>query len=127
MEDKIAYQNWPQTVKVTTALSTKKFLIKSPAVAYIFGYLIFIGSILGLIYNFIQNSDFSFWSNHHNLASIIMGFAIIVEGNSIRWVANNSSWEERFNHKSSLTHKVIYILITLVLIGCLFSIIFIPE
>lgn len=119
MNDQIKYQDWPKIVKVTTALSNNKILLKSPTIPYVLGYFLFIGGILGLVYAFFKSESFIATSNISNITYILIGLANVISGNSIKWIASNSSWEERFKNKSSLSNKIIYILISLLLVACL--------
>lgn len=123
MNNIIKYQNWPQIVKITTAFVHKRFFSRSPTFSYVVGYLCLIGGIIGLAYAYTKQYPLIAENYFANLCYIILGIACIISGNSIKWIASNSTWEERFQNKSSLSVKVIYILITALLLACALGII----
>ena len=114
MKEKIKYQNWPERVKITTALSNKNFLIKNHKIPL--GYILLVIGILDFNY-----SDFS--KSLKPLGFIFIGIANLVSANSFKWIANNSSWEERFEITSATLHKLIYLMVTIILLMFLYVII----
>ncbi len=123
MDNKINYENWPQFVKVTTALANRKLTLKSPTLPNVLGYLLLIGGIIGLIYSIVNSELLNIENYLPNLSYILIGGANIIAAKSIKWIASNSTWEERFKNTSSIENKMIYILISLILIACLLSIV----
>lgn len=116
MKEKIKYQNWPERVKITTALSNKNFLIKNHKIPLILGYIVLVIGILDFNY-----SDFS--KSLKPLGFILIGIVNLVSANSLKWIANNSSWEERFENTSATLHKLIYLMVTIILLMFLYVII----
>jgi len=49
MKEKINYQNWPERVKILTALSNKNLLIKNYKIPRTLGYFVLIMGIIDLI------------------------------------------------------------------------------
>lgn len=123
MNNKVTYQNWPQIVKVTTALSNKKVLLKTPTISYVLGYLLLIGGVFGLAYALYKQYPLTVENYFANISYVLIGVANVVTGNSIKWIAMNSSWEERFANKSSVTNKVIYVVVSLIMLACLVGVI----
>ncbi len=108
MNTKVIYQDWPQSVKITTALTNRKLIIKSPTFPYVVGYLCLIVGVLGVAYA-LNNQDPGTQKHYiPDVCYIIVGLANILSGNSIKWIALNSSWEERLENKSSTGNKIMY-------------------
>jgi len=123
MNNKIKYQDWPQIVKITTALSNRELFIKSPTFPFVVGYFCLIGGVFGLAYAFYKEFPITLENYIPKISYILIGLASIISGNSIKWIVSNSSWKERFENKSSIANKIIYILISMVLSAGLVGII----
>lgn len=119
----IKYQNWPEFVKVITALSNKRFTVKSPTIPMVLGYLLLLGGLFDLIYNFSQNNISELSDFLDPLGYTIIGALNIASGNAIKWINKNSSWEERFENSSTTFHKVLAVLfVAIALVGAYFAI-----
>ena len=122
MKGEIKYQDWPEKVKLVTALSNKHFFLTNHKVPLSLGYILLVTGILSLIYGLFNSSTTEgFNLLIHPLCSILIGVANIVSGTSLKWISVNSSWDERFANTSSLHHKIGYLLISAILIVCLIA------
>ena len=122
MKEQIKYQNWPERVKIITALSNKKFLLKNHKISYTLGWIVLILGVMELIYDVTQNrTDYTDLLNP--LSLVLIGLVNLAAGNALKWIANNSSWEERFENSSTTLHKIISISMIIILFICLYMII----
>jgi len=122
MNELIQYQNWPEHVKITTALSNKKFLITNYNINLGLGYFLLIIAVIGTIFCMYQSEDIVMSDILESLAFGIIGLVNVIAGYSSKWISRNSSWEERFEHKSSGFHKALSIVITVILFAALYVI-----
>lgn len=119
----IKYQNWPEFVKVITALSNKRFTLKSPTIPMMLGYILLLGGFFDLIYKFSQNNISEFSDFLSPLGSALIGALNIASGNAIKWINKNSSWEERFENSSTTFHKILAaFFVGIALVGAYFAI-----
>ncbi len=123
MEDKIKYQDWPEMVKIATALSSKNFLIKNQKIPQILGYIVLVIGLLDLIFILFQDGISDLTNLLHPLAVMIIGVLNLGSSRMLKWIAENSSWEERFENTSSTVHKVLNVLSIGVLFLCVYVII----
>ncbi len=123
MSTQVPYESWPRYVKVVTAISNPKFVFKSPTLNLVLGYLLFIPGLLAFIYAFFAGDVADHMSHIPNLGYMIVGIGNIIGGYAIKWIADNSSWEERFDNTSTTVDKIIWFLVTGLLVLCLYWII----
>jgi len=123
----ISYSNWPNWVKILTAYYFKPVmgLVKNPKTVRNLSFMsLLIGFMLLLQFNFMESVVNKPFLRNLNLSlaflailNILLGLLNLFYNYPVHlWVNNNSSWEERFSHKSSKKHKSQYLLIWLVLI-----------
>lgn len=122
MKKETKYQDWPESVKTSTALANKNFQLKNSSIATTLGYIVLVLGIIDLIYGLVQSQMSSLTHLISPLSYILVGIASIVSGNSIKWINQNSSWEERFNNTSSSFHKFMYLLVSVILLICIYGI-----
>ncbi len=123
MKEHIKYQDWPERVKITTALSGKNFLIRNHKIPKILGYIVLAMGGLDLIFIVAQNGLTDFRSLLSPLGVAIIGLLNLGGSSSLKWVADNSSWEERFENTSSISHKLISLIPLVILFVCLYLVI----
>jgi hypothetical protein len=123
MSTQVSYQNWPRYVKVVTAMSNPKLVLKSPTFNLVSGYLLFILGIIEIIYRFFMAETSGNMSQIPSLGSVFIGLASIVAGYAIKWISNNSTWEERFANTPSKVDKCMWFLVTGLLFVCLYLIV----
>lgn len=123
MEDKIKYQDWPEMVKMATALSSKNFVIKNPKIPRTLGYIVLTMGLLDLIFIVFQDGISDFTNLLHPLAVMIIGVLNLGSSRMLKWIAEHSSWEERFANTSSTAHKFINVLSIAILFLCVYVII----
>jgi len=123
----IEYPNWSEWVKTITAFYWKSFILKNPKV--IFGIsavnLIGGGILLAQYYFLFDTKAGEFIGKKGEFAFVFLAAINIVLGlfnllftyRMYTWVYANSSWEERFAHKSSGKHQFQYFLMWVVLLG----------
>lgn len=126
MENKISYQNWPLLPKIVTALSTKKLFVKlviknHKTILYL-GYFVLVIGLIGLIYAFTQTIK-EIRDLLEPISYIVIGLVNIMNASAIKWINLNSSWEERFDNKSSVTHKAINIFVLALLLASAYVIV----
>ena len=122
MKENIKYQDWPESVKIATALSNKRFFIQNHSIPKVLGYFLLIVGILDLVFRVIQNSIADFSNVLNPLGFIIIGLFNLGSSNILKWIAKNSSWEERFDNTSTTTHKILSLSSMLILLLCLYLI-----
>lgn len=122
----IAYEEWPEWVKTTTAFYWKRFILKNPknifglsAVNLLVGVLLIVESyFLSDSLTDIKGKRADFILIFLAVINIVLGlYNLIVTYRMYTWVYTNSSWEERFAHKSNSKHQFQNILIWVVLLG----------
>ena len=123
MKEKIKYQDWPEMVKITTALSNRNFLIKNHKVPLILGYIVLSIGGLDLIFRVVQSGLADVSNLLSPLGVVIVGLFNIGGSSTLKWIADNSSWEERFENTSSTSHKLISIIPYAILFLCVYVII----
>lgn len=122
MKQFIEYPNWPESHKILTALSSKKLLIKNEKFIKRIGYF---AIIIGIIYiiDALTSSVFESGELLASIGFILIGGLNVINSKVVKWVNEHSSWDERFNNTSSTNHKLIYLLISVVMLACLYFII----
>jgi len=118
LEHTIGYPNWPVITKVTTAFTWNTLEIKNHKVPLYLGWACVALGVLDAIYG-----DFTWRNSIGPAAYILIGVANIISARVIKWISQHSSWEERYNHKSRVGHKIMYVLVSIVLLVCLYSVI----
>ena len=139
MKKNIPYKEWPEYVKITTSfIKLNKSPWNSPKrarnfffVFILLGFSIILPEIPFQLPNGPNKIDF-----HSNWKLFSLGIAIIVISfynllityNAVRWIHQNSTWDERETNQSELKHKIFAIgiplsilLISLFLFGLLYS------
>lgn len=109
----VEYANWPEWIKVATGLYVKKVIPKDPKVVrklslfnLLIGALVLIMGLSG-----DANRILKFPLVFLGFLNIILGIINFFYGYKMyQWVTQNSSWEERFSHKSSGKHQFQYLL-----------------
>lgn len=125
MEKKeIKYEDWPVGSKIITALSSKTLTPKGYNIAYVIGIVYLIGTVIQFILDVVNNGFSLTGFNFMYIANLSIGLACLAEGITKKWIAENSSWQERFDNQSSTAHKVIYIVLTLYLLFCALGVVF---
>ena len=116
MEQNISYQNWPALPRIVTAFKWNKLEVKNHKVPLYLGWACV---VLGfLIADYEMN-----WRNFIGpVCMIAIGVANIINARGIKWINLHSTWEERYSHKSSTSDKIVYILVSVLLIICLYGI-----
>ncbi len=123
MSTQVPYESWPRYVKVVTAMSNPKFVFKSPTLNLVLGYLLFILGIIEIIYRFFIAETPDHMSQIASLSSVFIGLASIVASYAIKWISNNSTWEERFANTSGIMDKCMWFFVTGILFVCLYLIV----
>jgi len=123
MKNHIKYPDWPTSVKMITSLSNKIILIKNPSFALVIGVIVLFGGVIDLIQNVFKFESTNPINLLVSLSYIFIGLGSIANGYSNKWIVENSSWEERFDHQSSFLHKCLYIILTIFLLSCLYLVI----
>jgi len=119
------YDAWPSMVKITTALANQNFVVRNYKIPFFLGGLLAGLGFASALYLLIDTSeDQGLLDLIHPLAFIIIGLANLLGGKSVKWIAENSSWEERFRNHSSWNHRMIYLLVSAILLYCLYLIVF---
>ncbi len=129
----IPYEDWPEWIKTVTAFYYKRFIksIISPKTVRSFSYLSFLIGILAIAEStehidgltdtpFGQRMNFILISG--GILNILIGVLNWFYNYKLHlWINENSSWEERFAHKSSGKHQFQYfiMLAVLITISCL--------
>ncbi|MEM1119410.1 MAG: hypothetical protein AAGJ18_03125 [Bacteroidota bacterium] len=123
MENKIAYENWPEWTKLMTAFRLKSITIKEPGVAtgvsivnIAIGVFFFIPALYSFGYknNISEVSSLDFWSIYIAALNLVIGiFNLVITKNAIAWIKENSLWEERDKHTSANKYKFLYVLMML--------------
>ncbi len=119
MNQGIQYNQWPPYVKVATALSSKNFfssrVYKFPIVL---GWILLVAGVAESVYNFAFNKSYSY-ELLYSLGYLVIGGLSLWTGLASKWIATHSSWEERFENRSSSLNKTIYIVLTILALGLL--------
>lgn len=110
----VTYEQWPRVVKISTALTRQKH-IKSHTFPQFIGFILIVITLLGIDYSFTNPKEEILRAS----CNFMLAIATLISAYSIKWINTNSSWEERLQHKSSSSHKIIYFIITFVLLTCL--------
>lgn len=115
MPNAVPYQEWPFVVKLTTAISHRKFIYSDSKTAKWMMYLFLIITVAALVPLFLRRSE---TNGLHQFTEVLFWgfgtFLMYLSYSSYKWIEANSSWEKRFEHKSSGTHKLLHLLITAV-------------
>ena len=121
----IPYEEWPEWIKATTAFYAKSLILKNPKlILWLSAINISLGFVLLAQHHFYFGES-EFMEARANFAFVFLAAINIVLGlfnifSSYRmynWIYTNSSWEERFAHKSSGKHQFQYFLMWIVLVG----------
>jgi len=123
----ITYPNWPNWVKILTAYYYKPAmkLVKNPKTVRNLSFFSFIvGFSLLLQFDFMERvinepflRNFNITIAFLAILNILLGMLNLFYNYRVHlWINKNSSWEERFSHKSNQKHRLQYLLIWLVLI-----------
>jgi len=119
MKNNIPYSQWPKYVKFLTALNGSETWTEYKMFILV-GRLFLLGGFFRLIAIIIDGpkSTLDEWAN---LAAIIVISVIcIIEGYAIKWIIDNSSWEERFKNKSSFVYKLLCLGLFIVMLWGIF-------
>lgn len=122
MREEINYSNWPSHIKLATALSNKKVLIKNYKIPLYLAYFLVLLGLIGIIYSIVHSEAFVVTDLLDDLCYAIIGGVNILNGYSLKWILNNSSWEERFANSSTLFYKIFNVFISVILLACLYGI-----
>lgn len=115
----VSYIHWPEWIKILTARYVKKVIPKDPKVVRSLSMLNLVVGVGILIMGYFTHNDSNAISSFGgDLVLIFLGILNLVLGlwnffvtyNLYVWVTENSSWEERFAHKSSGKHQLLYFL-----------------
>jgi len=120
MNNNTEYQNWPERVKITTALSSDKFIMSNYKFHLYVGYFVMTIGCIDAIDWFSSSKTEEFISP---LAFIFLGIVNLFSAFSLKWISENSSWDERFKNNSSLSNRLISVFIILLVFACLYGII----
>ena len=117
----VPYGEWPEWVKIFSAAYIKSLIVKTPKKVRQLSYVSFFIGILLLIQQYSYWNDESAYRRNFNpafplillgLLNVLLGFLnYFVTYKLYAWVYGNSSWEERFAHRSSGKHKFQYFLV----------------
>jgi len=125
----VPYEEWPEWIKTTTAFYSKSLVtaFKNPRKIR---YLSFVNLGIGVLVilegiYFSRNSMGSEVLEKMDFMLIFLGILNLIIGllaysygyRLYSWIANNSSWEERFAYKSSGKHQFRYILTLVVILA----------
>ena len=121
MKGEIKYQNWPTKVKIATALANKKMYSTNYKIPLVVGYILLALGVFPFINALVGAGTGADTSKIilKSLSYFFLGGINIVTGNSAKWIMENSSWRERFANESSINHKIIYGLVSAIIIGVL--------
>lgn len=122
MESITHYQDWPKYVKAVTAMSHPKFVFKKPTLNFVLGYLLVVPAIIAILISLFTSAEVDKMSQLSNIGYVFVGLGNIIAGYAIKWIANNSSWDERFRNKSGVDDKLIWLLVTIGLLASLYFI-----
>jgi len=124
LENQTPYKDWPERVKISTALSHKSFLLKNHKVPLVLGYILIVIGIISIVDYFTRSAASDGMQElFSGLAYLLIGIANIWSAQSIKWISLNSNWEERFKQPSSGFHKFLYLLVSAILVGSLVCVI----
>jgi len=128
----VEYPNWPEWVKILTALYWKPGLVlaKNPSNLRMISGMSFAVGIFVLITAWsLKDSEapfldeFNYYLIAMGILNLLLGFLNFSYNYKMHlWVKEHSSWEERFAHKSSSKHQLQYLLMWILLIGASFGI-----
>lgn len=122
MGNVVKYENWPPLVKIVTALSNKKFYFKQYKLSLFLGYLIIaLIVIVLLVALFFYPNEITSADSIQFICFGFIGLVNVAAGYALKWILQNSSWDERFENKSSTLHKVLNVLVSVLVIACLFG------
>jgi len=118
----LKYEYWPVAVKIATAFSHRKFLMTNHKATLFLGYLLIGLGVIDLLYQvfFVEEKLSLSGDVIDSFAYLLIGSVNIWSGYAIKWVNEKSTWDERFESKSSVIHKMIYFIVTLVLLASLY-------
>lgn len=124
----VPYEEWPEWIKTLTAFYFKPFmaLIKNPKSVRNISFMSFAVGILVLAEAVYLDglSDTPFGRKLYTflifggVINLLLGVLnLFYNYKAHRWINENSSWEERFAHKSNGKHQFQYLLMFVVIIG----------
>ncbi len=132
----IPYEEWPEWMKLMTAFRIKSITIRDPGAIVGLSIVNIVAGLLLLFTIYKYNEDAAdgvsaicsdFWSIYLILLNFIIAFFnLAFTKNAIVWIRNNSSWEERDEHKSESKYQFQYFLMWAVIaviswgVACLF-------
>lgn len=120
MSDEVKYEDWPTIAKVGTALSHEKFVVKNHKFPKYMGWLVIVIGLLSIDYDvFTSDSSDNYRQFLSGFCYILIGGLNLVVSQYIKWIKDNSSWEERFANSSSVSHRVMNVFIAVLVVVAL--------
>ena len=133
MKENVPYKQWPEFVKIATAINIKGLTVKDPKAIRGLSYVnIGIGVVLLVLEALVfpdNSSDKTIIGIETSMFAIAVFNILIglynyfITAKAINWILENSTWEERHTNTPERKHLIIswtiILFIVLVLVGCI--------
>ena len=129
----VEYPNWPEWMKALSALywkpGFKPFINNPETIKNLSFFNLSAGIFVVLEVWFLSDTEVPFLKTFNyyllvgGILNLLLGCLNLFYNYKMhRWVKDNSSWKERFGHKSSGKHQLQYLLMWVVIIAASFGI-----